>query len=111
MRQLSMTDTWALQAGGLSNFVRVEVEISARPEGVAAEAFSEVGQQVTGISNRDYIKVSGVASGDNALSVTASVAPANKGEEFDLPLGSVEETLIGIVALSDTARWQTRKSV
>jgi hypothetical protein len=70
---------------------------------VTTEIFSEGGQQVTRISNRNFIKVSGVASGDYATSVTASVGPTNNSEEFDLPIGSVEEALAGTVTLPGTA--------
>jgi len=107
------------QLGALDPYARVEAETIAWTSrvpsawdhpidwvpGIKTEKSDKVGVYVTRITNKTYIKVSGVDFGKGAAYFKASVASGSTGGSIELHLDSVDGPVIGTLPVPNTGGW------
>lgn len=93
----------------LNPFTRVEAETIAWASGVKTENCSDTGggQNVTQISNGDYIKVKNVNFASGVTSFQARVSSAGSNAKIELRLGSRTGILLGTCDVSGRSSWTT----
>ena len=93
----------------LNPFARVEAETIAFASGIKTENCNDTGggQNVTQISNGDYIKVRNVNFGNGVTSFQARVSSAASNAKIELRLGSRTGTLLGTCDVSGYSSWTT----
>jgi arabinoxylan arabinofuranohydrolase len=105
----NMTTNGPAQVGTLNPYDTIQAETICWSTGIKTESCTDGGggQNVTSISNGDYIKVKGVNFGTSgATTFDARVASTSSGN-IELRLGSLTGTLIGTCAVSNTGGAQT----
>lgn len=93
----------------LNPFERVEAETIAFASGVKTENCSDTGggQNVTQISNGDYIRVKNVNFANGVTSFQARVSSSGSNAKIELRLGSRTGTLLGTCDVSGYSSWTT----
>lgn len=93
----------------LNPFERVEAETIAFASGVKTENCNDTGggQNVTQISNGDYIRVKNVNFANGVTSFQARVSAAASNARIELRLGSRTGTLLGTCDVSGYSSWTT----
>ena len=93
----------------LNPFARVEAETIAFASGVKTENCNDTGggQNVTQISNGDYIRVKNVNFENGVTSFEARVSSSTSNARIELRLGSRTGTLLGTCDVSGRASWAT----
>lgn len=94
----------------LNPFVQVEAETIAFSSGLKTETCSDSGggQNVTAISNGDYIKVRNVDFADGVKSFDARVSSSASNAKIELRLDSQTGTLLGTCDVSGASSWTTK---
>jgi len=95
--------------GTLNPFEQVEAETIAFSSGLKTETCTDTGggQNVTSISNGDYMKVKDVDFLDGVTSFDARVSSAGGGATIELHLDSRTGTLLGTCDVSGASSWTT----
>ncbi|KAI1813075.1 carbohydrate-binding module family 6 protein [Poronia punctata] len=110
--EIAMTDDGPEQVEELDPYTQQEAETMAWGQGVKTETCSEGGMAVSFIENGDYIKVRGVAFGDEgASSFSARVSSGGSGGDIEIRLGGTDGTLVGTCSVSSTGDWSTWETV
>ncbi|MBP1841268.1 carbohydrate-binding protein [Formosa algae] len=97
--------------GDFDPFSRIEAEDYCDQSGVELEGSSQGTDNLSYIHNGDWVMYSDVDFGDQALSVSASMASPNDGGNIEFRLGSTTGTLIGTATVGNTGGWQTYETV
>ncbi|KAG9568938.1 carbohydrate-binding module family 6 protein, partial [Aureobasidium melanogenum] len=108
---LTMNNAGAPQVGTLNPYTRNEAETMAFSSGIQTQAMTEGGIAIVNVENGDYVKVAGVAFGNEAKSFSARIASATDGGKIELRLGSVAGTLVGTCNVPGTNGWQAWQMV
>lgn len=93
----------------LNPFAQVEAETIAFASGIKTENCNDTGggQNVTRISNGDYIRVKNVNFEDGVTSFQARVSSSGSNARIELRLGSRTGTLLGTCDVSGRTSWTT----
>ncbi len=107
IQQVICTTNGLAQLKFLSPYSRVEAETLARQSGIATEACTEGGMNVTRIENGDWIMVRGVDFGTIGASNFLARVAATNGGNIELHLDSTNGTVIGNCVVPVTGGTQT----
>ncbi len=107
--RVDMTTAGPDAVGTLNPFQRVEAETIAFSSGLKTETCTDTGggQNVTSISNGDYIKVKNVDFLEGVTSFEARVSAAGGAASIELHLDSRTGTLLGTCDVSGASSWTT----
>jgi hypothetical protein len=113
---IAMTAEGPAQVESLDPYVRQQAETIASSEGIETEECSACGDgrlNIWSINNGDYIKVKGMAFGDEPgpTSFTASVASDLDGGRIELRLDSETGPVVGTCTVPHTGGWQVWTAV
>jgi hypothetical protein len=113
---IAMTAEGPAQVESLDPYVRQEAETIAWSEGIETEECSACDDgrlNIWSINNGDYIKVQGVAFGDEPgpASFTAGVASDLDGGRIELRLDSETGPVVGTCTVPHTGGWQVWTAV
>ena len=97
-------------ASALNPFIWQEAETIAWSKNIATLNSSKTGMYVTDIQNGSYIKVRNVDFQKGSTQFEAVIASAARGGRIELRLDSLNGTLIGKCAVSNTGGWLKWKS-
>ena len=106
IQQVTPTTAGLTQLKYVNPYVTNEAETMAQENGIQTEPCNEGGRNVGYIENGDWVKVTGVDFGTGGSSFDARVSSDTNGGNIEIRLDSLNGTLLGTCAVSNTGGWQ-----